>query len=164
MNDWEKEFWAVMDAVTATVEDWVEEIEQTITEVSTALEEEVSAEWEGFWQDWSTFWEEVTEGFTDLEPDAGDLEEIRYAARQAESPTRSSPSSPYSAAPWLSREWDMGLNPHRPATAEHQPACQGCRHYHGYIYGGKLLVCGMHPYGNETGNCPDWEASSPNAN
>jgi len=37
------------------------------------------------------------------------------------------------------------------------PACQGCRHYHGYVYGGNLFVCGMHPYGWEDENCPDWE-------
>lgn len=37
------------------------------------------------------------------------------------------------------------------------PACQGCRHYHGYVYGGNLFVCGMHPYGWDDENCPDWE-------
>lgn len=40
-----------------------------------------------------------------------------------------------------------------------QPACIGCRHYHGQVYGGNLLVCGMHPYGWETENCPDWESN-----
>ncbi|MBD2077226.1 hypothetical protein H6F86_25780 [Phormidium sp. FACHB-592] len=39
-----------------------------------------------------------------------------------------------------------------------QPArCQGCRHRHGRSYGGTLLVCGMHPYGNGEG-CSDFEA------
>ncbi|WP_373693667.1 hypothetical protein [Limnofasciculus baicalensis] len=37
-------------------------------------------------------------------------------------------------------------------------ACVGCRHYHGHSYGGNLLVCGMHPYGWDTDNCPDWES------
>ena len=149
-----------MDAVTATVEDWVEEVEQTITEVSNALEEEIAAEWEWFWQDWSTFWEELTEVLNEFDPDAGDLEEIRYAARHdAPSPRPSSSPPRSSVAPWLSMDWEMGLNPYLPATADHQPACQGCQHYHGYVYGGKLLVCGMHPYGSETGDCPDWEGS-----
>ncbi len=43
-------------------------------------------------------------------------------------------------------------------TPEKNPACVGCRHYHGQIYGGNLFVCGMHPYGCETESCPDWES------
>jgi hypothetical protein len=42
-------------------------------------------------------------------------------------------------------------------TAEKYPACRGCRHYHGQVYGGNLLVCGMHPYGQEDDHCRDWE-------
>jgi hypothetical protein len=42
-------------------------------------------------------------------------------------------------------------------TLEEQPACIGCCHYHGQVYGGNLLVCGMHPYGWDGENCPDWE-------
>lgn len=38
------------------------------------------------------------------------------------------------------------------------PACRGCQHYHGQVYGGNLLVCGMHPYGVEDETCPDWES------
>lgn len=42
-------------------------------------------------------------------------------------------------------------------TPEEHPACVGCHHYHGQVYGGNLLVCGMHPYGWESEDCPDWE-------
>lgn len=42
-------------------------------------------------------------------------------------------------------------------TSEEQPACMGCHHYHGQVYGGNLLVCGMHPYGWDGEDCPDWE-------
>jgi hypothetical protein len=45
-----------------------------------------------------------------------------------------------------------------PMLNEH-PACVGCRHYHGQMYGGNVLVCAMHPYGSETETCPDWESS-----
>jgi hypothetical protein len=44
----------------------------------------------------------------------------------------------------------------QPTETEH-PACRGCQHYHGQVYGGNLLVCGMHPMGAETETCPDWE-------
>jgi hypothetical protein len=43
-------------------------------------------------------------------------------------------------------------------TPEQQPACVGCQHYHGQVYGGNLFVCAMHPYGWDTENCPDWES------
>ena len=44
-------------------------------------------------------------------------------------------------------------------TPEKHPACIGCRHYHGQVYGGNLFVCAMHPYGWETEDCPDRETS-----
>ncbi len=43
-------------------------------------------------------------------------------------------------------------------TPHKHPACIGCRNYHGQVYSGNLLVCGMHPYGWEDKNCPDWES------
>lgn len=41
---------------------------------------------------------------------------------------------------------------------DQQPACAGCRFYHGKTYGDHLLVCGMHPYGTQGQSCPDWES------
>lgn len=43
------------------------------------------------------------------------------------------------------------------ATPEQNAACVGCRNYHGQVYGGNLLVCGMHPHGWDGESCPDWE-------
>lgn len=37
-------------------------------------------------------------------------------------------------------------------------ACRGCQHYHGRVYGGHQLICGMHPYGVEGDYCDDWQA------
>ena len=48
---------------------------------------------------------------------------------------------------------------HIEPTSEEYPACRGCIHYHGQVYGGNVLVCGMHPYGVEDESCPDWELS-----
>ncbi|NMG59549.1 hypothetical protein E1H12_13735 [Geitlerinema sp. P-1104] len=42
-------------------------------------------------------------------------------------------------------------------TKTTHPACIDCRHYHGHQYGDTLLVCGMHPYGWDGEDCPDWE-------
>jgi hypothetical protein len=52
-------------------------------------------------------------------------------------------------------EWPI-IDSVEPSVQKH-PACMGCRHYHGQMYGGNLLVCGMHPYGWDEANCPDWE-------
>jgi hypothetical protein len=43
-----------------------------------------------------------------------------------------------------------------PSKTTH-PACINCLHYHGHQYGDTLLVCGMHPYGWDGEDCPDWE-------
>ena len=42
-------------------------------------------------------------------------------------------------------------------TPEQHPACMGCRHYHGQVYSGNILVCAMHPYGWDDEHCHDWE-------
>ncbi|NJO42205.1 MAG: hypothetical protein HC769_01390 [Cyanobacteria bacterium CRU_2_1] len=44
-----------------------------------------------------------------------------------------------------------------PAVPQQPPACRGCYHYHGRVYGGNLLVCAMHPYGVEDDRCDDWQ-------
>lgn len=49
-------------------------------------------------------------------------------------------------------------------TVEKHPACRGCSNYHGQVYGGNLLVCGMHPYGVDGESCPDWESYDSNLN
>jgi hypothetical protein len=50
----------------------------------------------------------------------------------------------------------MGVGSQKPTPTTH-PACINCANYHGRIYNGNLLVCGMHPYGWDGENCPDWE-------
>jgi hypothetical protein len=55
------------------------------------------------------------------------------------------------------------MNTQQPPLLPQQPAvCQGCRHYHGRVYGGNLLVCAMHPYGAEGEHCSDWEDQQSN--
>ncbi|MBD2388853.1 hypothetical protein [Cylindrospermum sp. FACHB-282] len=52
---------------------------------------------------------------------------------------------------------DSGFPYEVEATLEKNPACIGCSNYHGQVYGGNLLVCGMHPHGWDDQSCPDWE-------
>lgn len=58
-------------------------------------------------------------------------------------------------------EIDLSLVTYVDPSRTQQPACRGCRNYHGQVYGGNLLVCAMHPTGVESDeSCPDWEAES----
>jgi hypothetical protein len=61
------------------------------------------------------------------------------------------------------RAVDDVVNPFRQTvepTLNQHPVCVGCKHYHGQVYGGQMLVCGMHPYGVAEGQavCADKEA------
>lgn len=65
---------------------------------------------------------------------------------------------------WIDVDWNAdGFEPWteyvEPGTGQ-QAACVGCQHYHGRVYQGNLLVCGMHPYGWEGSECPDWEGKA----
>ncbi len=55
-------------------------------------------------------------------------------------------------------DWPVYYEPKQEASPTFQPACQGCRNYNGTVFGGNLLVCGFHPYGQNGDSCPDWEA------
>ncbi|MGB3494320.1 MAG: hypothetical protein WBA57_16450 [Elainellaceae cyanobacterium] len=57
---------------------------------------------------------------------------------------------------WDSEDFDVWNERFEPNAHEH-PACVGCQHYHGYTYNGNGLICGMHPYGWDGTDCPDWE-------
>lgn len=57
---------------------------------------------------------------------------------------------------WEGDSLDAWYDHLEPSTQEH-PACIGCQHYHGYSYNGNALICGMHPYGWDGTECPDWE-------
>ncbi|MBD2503961.1 hypothetical protein H6G83_25695 [Anabaena azotica FACHB-119] len=37
--------------------------------------------------------------------------------------------------------------------------CRGCQNFHGGIYGGVILVCGIHAHGVKGDNCADYKTS-----
>ncbi|MEG3834368.1 MULTISPECIES: hypothetical protein [unclassified Microcoleus] len=57
-------------------------------------------------------------------------------------------------------EIDLSMVTYVDPSPTQQPACRGCRNYHGQVYGGNLLVCAMHPTGVESESCADWETDS----
>lgn len=58
----------------------------------------------------------------------------------------------------LQRGFFDGLRDRLGRKAEHNipQLCRGCRNLHGEVYGGNLLVCAMHPYGNGD-ECKDFK-------
>jgi hypothetical protein len=124
MEQWQKDFWEMIQTVADEVEHFfleVTDIVDTFLEVTEEITEQVQ----------STFITEVDEYLQEL------------------------------AEPFLEAYWEEDLELAFPysvePTSERNPACIGCSHYHGHVYGGNMLVCAMHPYGWEDENCPDWE-------
>lgn len=135
MEDWDKELWKLADTFTFEVERLFAQLTQSCCEWLEELEEvegELVQEIEKLIE--NTF-----------SPVVGDEDEID---RQE----------------YLWDNWNVDeigeqdfLNPKIEANSKHHPACIGCSHYHGRVYSGNLLVCGMHPYGWSDWQCPDWE-------
>ncbi len=141
MEDWQKDLLAIVETVTVESEQFF----QNVSEVVEAVAEEVSEAFE-------TVTEEVENTITDeldrfletlFEPIANIYTEFEYLALEESL-----------------EETDFSPNPTVIPTPKEHPACIGCRHYHGRIYGGNLLVCGMHPYGWDDENCPDWQKTA----
>lgn len=128
MDNWTKEFLAFCDSVNQEIESFFVEMEELPQLVNDAM---VEME-ETLTEELEIFSQDCEELFTFLVTEIDDLDEeetdSEFVVTSKVYPDR---------------------NTH--------PACQGCRHYHGYVYGGNLFVCGMHPYGWDDENCPDWE-------
>ena len=126
------------------MEEWQNEIATVVKDLTamfegfnrqvTELVEEVTTE---ATEIFSLQWDELTEAFAviwqELESDL-------------ESPT--------------SFNWDLPISTHPKPDPAIYPACVGCLNYNGSVYGGNLLVCGMHPYGCASDTCNDWEGEN----
>jgi hypothetical protein len=162
MEEWQKEFFQSVEALASDVENFfsglaieVSNAAVQLTQASEEIAEQVQdAIASNHWLDWTTdllgepalnqrvelflneyalWFEAVIEDaialYPDLDRDASALDSEDYWMRP-----------PFSG------------------MVQEPPACAGCRHYHGQVYGGNLLVCGMHPYGWEGAQCPDWQS------
>jgi hypothetical protein len=137
MDNWETELTKFLDSVTETVEQFFDEVGQAVEEAAQDFQTEVLDELE-------IFLREVIEPFIDIEIDIS--VDIRTSdGRSFEE---------------LFDESDFDFNPKITPSAEFHPACINCQHFHGRIYNGVPLICGMHPHGWEGEDCPDWEADN----
>lgn len=119
----------MLESVTVTVEGFFEEVAQTIEETVQGVHHQVSTDIEQFLQ--------------------------TVVGTQVEFQVHFDSESFFNEA--FGDDVDSLFAPKLDPSINVHPACRGCRHYHGRLYGGKLLVCGMHPYGWEDSHCPDWE-------
>jgi hypothetical protein len=136
MEDWQKDFLAIVETVKVEFdrfcEDVAEEVGEAIEVFAERLENTVSLNFDLFSQ--FLFDESIIETHNETNERETNFENI-VDAEETEF------FSTYRIDPLLAN----------------QPACVGCRHYHGKIYGGNLIVCGMHAYGWDDENCPDRE-------
>ena len=127
MEDWSKEVLEVLETVTDEVEQFFQDFTEACDLVADDFYDAISTEVDIFWQ-------EVLEPIFGSDSALPDQNEEIYSF--------------HVYTPTVNR---------LEAINDKHSACIGCRHYHGHIYNGNLLVCGMHPYGWEQENCPDWE-------
>ena len=126
------------------MEEWQNEIAAVLKDVTelfdgfgrelTELVEEVAT---GATEIFNLQWDELTEVFAEI-------------WQELESDFESPPSF----------NWDIPLSTYPTPDPAINPVCVGCLNYNGSVYGGNLLVCGMHPYGCNSDTCTDWEGEN----
>ncbi|MGK7945146.1 MAG: hypothetical protein AB4058_11820 [Microcystaceae cyanobacterium] len=137
MDNWEIELTKFLDSVTATVEQFFDEVGQVVEEAAHDFQTEVLDELE-------LFMEEIIAPMMDVEIDISvDI--------------HTSDSRSFDSFEDFFDDSDFDINPKITPSANHHPACMNCQHFHGRIYNGVPLICGMHPDGWEGEDCPDWE-------
>lgn len=129
MEKWQKDFFEILETVADEVEHFFLGVSETVDSFFEITEEITE-------QVQNTIVTELDQYFNELaEPIFEVYWELEEVMGEVDQPF------PYPVEP----------------DAQTHPACIGCRNYHGQVYGGNILVCGMHPYGWEDENCPDWE-------
>ncbi|MTJ50555.1 hypothetical protein [Dolichospermum sp. UHCC 0259] len=136
MEQWQKDLIGMIETVTDEVEQFFLEINDMVDaffEITEEITEEVQnalvADIDTFATLHEQFLQDLTEPFLEIYWELGDISEDI------------DPGFPYAVE----------------ATLEKNAACIGCSNYHGQVYNGNLLVCGMHPHGWDDESCPDWE-------
>jgi len=143
MEDWSKDFFGVMENAVSEVEHFFSEMGEEFVEmldVLAKMSEEFTAQVQhnlindidGYFNEFDGLFNEFIEPIIEIYRDFDpEFDEI-----------------------------DLSMVTYVDPSPTQQPACRGCRNYHGQVYGGNLLVCAMHPDGVESESCADWETDS----
>ena len=143
MDDWQQEWWKQLEKTAADMEKFFVDVEEATESFVDEISENVSSFVEQF--------------------QSGIIEEVDSIVRDFIDVVIATSDEIDSA---LGEEWEnfadddftdfTSVSYHQPSAKSH-PACTNCANYHGQSYNGNLLVCGMHPYGWDGDDCPDWE-------
>jgi uncharacterized membrane protein YheB (UPF0754 family) len=136
MEDWQREFYKMLDEMTETVDEFVQNLIRDVGKaadefvdfsegIAEQIEHTIASELDKFDEQLDDWVEPMLQAITMLESALGNTTEP------------------------VSQTIEPILNEH--------PVCIGCRHYHGQSYNGVMFVCAMHPYGVAEGDesCPD---------
>lgn len=148
MDNWEKSLFSWLDNTQKDLEEFYSSIDQQFNNTMINLEQEID-HWAGklldnFVREVDSFMEEVDILFGDLLDVLTEENNDEFISFFTDDVMEDESNI------WLDEDYLPKPNP------KIHPACVGCGNYHGYSYGGNLLVCGIHPYGWEGDNCPDW--------
>ncbi len=131
MEDWSKDFFEMLEGATREFEQFFQDVSEVAETIAEEVQNSIALEFENFCYE---IFEPLIEVYNEFESEfRSELDDLL--------------------------EEDLAISYKVESTPEHHPACVGCQHYHGHVYNGNLLVCGMHPYGWDDDNCPDWESS-----
>lgn len=133
MEEWQKSFFVVVETAVAEVEQFFNDATGEFAEMLDSLAK-LSEEFTEQVQ--NTLVDELDEYFSEL------IEPLIEVFRELDPEAN---------------EIDLSVVTYVEPSPTQQPACIGCCNYHGHVYGGNLLVCGMHASGVESDKCPDWE-------
>ena len=132
MEKWQKDLIGMIETVTDEVEQFflgINDMVDAFFEITEEVQNAFVADIDTFATLHEQFLQDLTEPFLEIYWELGDISEDI------------DPGFPYAVE----------------ATLEKNAACIGCSNYHGQVYSGNLLVCGMHPHGWDDEICPDWE-------
>ena len=132
MEKWQKDLIGMIETVTDEVEQFflgINDMVDAFFEITEEVQNAFVADIDTFATLHEQFLQDLTEPFLEIYWELGDISEDI------------DPGFPYAVE----------------ATLEKNAACIGCSNYHGQVYNGNLLVCGMHPHGWDDQSCPDWE-------
>lgn len=161
MDDWSKALFEAMEATAQDMERWLNHLSdqarvnlETLAQQSEAWADQVER---NLSEDLNHWLEEVDQSLEPLERAiAPEVEAFTNQMNAVIEPMVNQLTTALDE--WFTQVSTPLSQTVDPIMQDHH-ACVGCRNYHGQAYGGNLLVCGMHPYGPEQDQCPDWEST-----
>ncbi len=149
MDEWQQNWWEILEKTASNLEKLMEDVGTTVESFTEEVEENVDR-----------FVEQLQDSFfSEIDRCVEDFVEtiVEIAAISIEEIVIIEEIEPTENWDYSEDELDfMGIYQEKPNLTQN-PACIGCQNYHGRVYNGNLLVCGIHPYGWTDDNCPDWE-------